>query len=225
MLLGKKLATSALMVGASLFSIASQALVIDFTSSAWQGANSQTTFSNGGVTLTGSDTMTFNGSSGERNGCNASSSEIDPTPGIPLACDGDGIGIRGSDEITGNSSQSLTITFDNAVNIIQIELLDLFDNEGSNGDPEVAIFTLGSDVETFDGIFAPGNNGGYVATGYTASDVTSLTLTAGADTWSDYALARITTGVNSSSTPVAEPSSLALLGLGLLGLARARKNG
>lgn len=212
MFLDNKLSLGTLLA-AITFSTASQAGLIDFTSAAWSGANNNSSFTSGDITLTGSSTLSFNGNASELPGCQDSFSLTTTN----LACAGDGIGMV-NDEISGNQQQSLTVTFNQGnVNIIQIELLDLYNSEGPNGQPEIAIISLNGSDFNASGIYTPGDFGGYFATGFNANGVSELVLTASNDAWSDYSLARITT------SDVPEPSSLMLLGLGLLGMAAARK--
>ncbi len=195
-------------VACLLFSLSAQAAFIDFTSIEWAAANGQSNYSVGGVTLEASfgSTLTFNGSNSERGGCSTASG----IHSANLACFGDGIGLN-NDEITGNQRQSLTVSFASPVDIIEIEFLDLFPNEGGQGNHEVAII---------DGAHVFSNTsfstGGYLATGYSANGVSSIQFTAQNDNWSDYALARIITSVP-------EPSSIALLTLGFIGLIAARR--
>ncbi|PCJ45704.1 MAG: hypothetical protein COA99_04340 [Moraxellaceae bacterium] len=204
--LRRTIVSVALMSTVSVFSATSQAAWIDFTSADWSGVQGQSSFTQDGITVSSSNgNMTFN-STGDQQGCKNS--------GADLACAGDGIGI-GDDEITGQSNQSISVTFDSAVDIIQIELLDLFQGEGPAGADEVAVIT----VLNIDTTFSNPNQvvGGYLATGFQANGVTNLTLTAQNDSYSDYALARITT------IDVAEPASFALFGLGLMGVGALRR--
>lgn len=166
--------------------------------------------------------------------------------GIGLACEGDGIGI-GDDELTfiqyEDTEQDfeliygelLHVSFSEAVDISSITLLDLFGYSGSDPAPEKA------------GIVSLGFSGGYVGVweGTAENDGTGF-LTATLDNaeeslgsngfsgvtdlffgsgdilelnpygFSDFSLAAITLNVP-------EPSTLALLGVGLLSLISARR--
>ena len=109
------------------FSMVAQATLIDFTDQSWKDAigSGQTSATVGNVTLTStSGYLNFNGSSSERTGCQAGQ------PDNGLACLGDGIGIS-DDEITQRTSESITISFANSVNVDNIFLLDLFGTEGT----------------------------------------------------------------------------------------------
>ena len=190
--------------------ITSQATLIDFTDINWSIVNGTDVAGIGNLTLssTGGD-MTFN--AGDNGGCIAGQGSHG------LACDGDGIGI-GNDEITelGNTraAQTITISFDNAVNITNLFLLDLFGSERSG---EVAIID-GNPYQ------APVGNlgiaGGFFATGYTGLGITEIILSGNRDFFSDYAVAGI------EVSPVPLPGAVFLFGsalLGFFGFRRFRK--
>ncbi len=190
-------------------------MVEDFTSAAWQsvvGSGKSTTSLNG-VTLTSyGGSLTFNGSHSERAGCAGGAASHS------LACRGDGIGI-GNDEITEGYRQRLEISFSDPVNVRDIHLLDLFGNERTG---EIAWIGSGNPFPDLVQTFAPpsGNNGvsgGYWETGFTASNVISITLFSKGDTFSDFAAARI------AYATVPEPGSLAMLFAGLLALGFLRR--
>jgi len=196
-------------------------MVEDFTSSQWQSAigSGNSSASVGGVTLTSQGgNLTRNNSSGERGGCQSGMA----THG--LACMGDGAGV-GNDEITegfnvgASTGQSITISFDAAVNIQDVHLLDLFGNEGSG---EIAWIALTNNIAGTLTSFAPspgngGVGGGYWETGFTANNVTSLTLFSTGDRFSDFAVARV------AYSSVPEPGTLGILGAGMLLLGAMRR--
>ncbi|WP_185234858.1 PEP-CTERM sorting domain-containing protein [Teredinibacter franksiae] len=206
----KFLARTTVAVIALGFAAASHAIVIDFTDSEWASAINGNSATLGDITLTSiAGNLTFN--SGDRGGCVAGQASHG------LACDGDGIGIN-NDEITEGRSQKIIVTFASAVDILNVDVLDLF---GSERDGETALLM---EVDGIENSFTPpsGNDGvagGYWSTGFTASGVTQLILFAEDDGFSDYALARL----NIQAASVPEPGSLALLGLGLLGIAALRR--
>ena len=194
------------------FSLSAQAGFIDFTSIEWQQAIQTSPLpmmvNYAGVTIMADEgNLTFNAN--DNGGCVAGQA----TTG--LACAGDGIGIN-NDEITQGGLQKLILTFDSAIDILDIHLLDLF---GSEKTGEIAfIQNSASAPQSFKA--TPGNNGiagGYWETGFTASGVQSLTVYSETDDFSDFALARI------EFASVPEPGSIALMAFGLIGLVLARK--
>ena len=180
-----------------LFSLSSHATLIDFTDSSWQAAIDGDTATIGDITLTASTGyLTFNAD--DNAGCLAGQ----PTNG--LTCDGDGIGIY-DDEIASKYQQQITIDFAQAVNISNIFLLDLFPNEGPDGEAEQAI--INGEQYFGDNLLA----GGFYATGFTAQGITQLIFSGNLDDFSDYAVA----GIEVSAVPL--PGAVVLFGTALLG--------
>ena len=195
-----------ILLAAFVFSAAAQATLIDFTGADWEQAivnGGGTTATIGNITLTADNgSLTFNRK--DSGGCKAGQ----PTNG--LTCDGDGIGVN-NDEITQGGSQQITLTFDKAVNITDIILLDLFSAERGydvNGDA-----TTG-EIAIIEGIQYFGPNllaGGYYATGFSGQAITSIVFSGNLDSFSDYALAAIEV----SAVPI--PGAAILFGSALLG--------
>lgn len=183
------------------FSVSAQATLIDFTDSSWQTAinvGDGTTATIGNVTLQSTGGyLTFN--AGDNAGC------IDGQPNNNLTCDGDGIGIN-NDEISQSSTQSITISFAEAVNVSNIFLLDLFGVEKTG---EIAVI----DGNAYHALIKNGGIGGFFATGYSVDGIMSIVLSGYADYFSDYALAAI--DVEISAVPV--PGAAILFGSALLG--------
>ena len=186
-----------ILLAALTFSLSAQATLIDFTDDSWLtaiNAGGGTTATIGNATLTANTGyLTFNAN--DNAGC------IAGQPINGLTCDGDGIGIY-NDEISEGGSQQVTVSFNEAVNISNIFLLDLFSSEQTG---EIAII---------DGIEYFGDNllaGGFYATGYTGQGITSLTFSGNLDSFSDYAVA----GIEVSAVPL--PGAVVLFGTALLG--------
>ena len=191
-----------ILLAAFAFSAAAQATLIDFTDKSWNivdGKTTSTMFINtiGNVTLSSTGGyMTFN--AGDRGGC------VQGQSVNGLTCDGDGIGVWSDDEIHQGGNQTITVNFENAVNISDILLLDLFSSEQTG---EIAII---------DGNAYSGPNltyGGFYATGFTGEGITSLIFSGNLDSFSDYALAAIDVEIS----PVPVPGTAILFGSALLG--------
>jgi len=191
------------------FSMSAHATLIDFTDQSWKDAITGTdTFSAtvGNVTVasTGRDYryLTFNAN--DNGGClNGPASSI-------LECKGDGIGIR-NDEITQGGYQEITVSFQEAVNITNIYLLDLFfSDNGNTGNNEIALIDSNNNQSY---IFTATEwvTGGFYATGFTGQNISSIIFSANNDGFSDYAIA----GIDISPVPI--PGAAILFGSALLG--------
>lgn len=202
-----------ILLAAFVFSASAQATLIDFTESDnW--ASAQGTYSSYnvidsiGVTISsGSNSigeyLTFNAN--DNYGCTSGTADNF------LTCDGDGIGIK-DDEIQINGSQEVIVTFDNAVDISNIFLLDLFINDnGNTGNNEKAVMTIDGVDYIFDAAFE--GNGGFLNTGFALLNVTQIIFSGYDDLFSDYALA----GIEVELSPVPVPGAAILFGSALLG--------
>jgi hypothetical protein len=195
-------------------------VLLDFTSPApWAGAHNQTSFSTviGDLTVTltahggGTPRMNFNSSASERQGCQAG---YGGSPAHDLACGGDGLGI-GDDEITEGGIEQLKVAFSRPVDLINIELLDLFSNDT---ELERALISL-DDGATW-AMFTSNNNlGGYYSTHLGGRSIARIVFKSYSDAVSDYAVARL--AIYTAAVP--EPAAAALMLAGLAGLHRLRR--
>ncbi|MEJ2042693.1 MAG: PEP-CTERM sorting domain-containing protein [Reinekea sp.] len=225
--------SKAILLTAGLIAGSAQALVIDFTDAdQWSvsGHTKTVSYDDLDVTLTaygskGYGTLT----STPYNGNNCGS-----YGGAGLDCETDGIGID-DDEVTANN-EYLSVDFSHAVNISSITLLDLFAKEQSDPYPEEALvisyYASGDhNLGIWEGTALDDRTGFLTATIGNAKQLSSphiftgvSSVTFGASSYfnnpvfSDFSLAAI-----ELASPVSEPGSAVLLGVGLLSLVRLRR--
>jgi hypothetical protein len=230
----KKLAIAAAFGTSSLTALpAAAGAVIDFTSAAWLGADGQQSYSLGGVTLSATPNgqvvqslLTFNPRPLPLGPCPS-------TPVPPFACDGTGIGIDVVQRLANPNDEpdeidlpeTLTVTFSSRW-VTSFELLMLFPNEGPLILPaelrtleermEYRINGAGDWIEILanDPASATGNGYKIVPVNMFVSTLEIRGPVGLGATYSDASLARIS---------IPEPSSLALLGLSLVGIGIARR--
>ncbi|MDN5941482.1 MAG: PEP-CTERM sorting domain-containing protein [Nitrospira sp.] len=178
------------------------ALSIDFTDGSWDGAQGQNSFSmhvsNIDLFAAPSPTakLTVNyigGPSGDNSGI-------------------DGLGIN-DDEITQGGTEQLKVVFATPVTLDSVYITDLFKNEGSTGQAEDGMYSLNGGA--FTSFASVGAFNGELTLNIFQSGISSIIFKSSNDSWSDYSVK----GLTYQTQSVPEPSTLLLLGAGLLGLA------
>lgn len=179
------------------------ALSINFTDGSWDGAQGQNSFTThlSGVHLYAAPSQTARltvnytgGPSGDNSGM-------------------DGLGIN-DDEITQGGTEQLRINFSSPVTLNSVYITDLFKYEGSNGEPEVGLYSLNGGA-SFASFTSVGAYNGALTLNIFQSGISSIIFKSGLDRWSDFSVK----GLTYQAQSVPEPSTLLLLGAGLVGLA------
>lgn len=189
-----------------LFASSALALTVDFTDSSWGAAHGQNSHSvdYGSITVTATAVPSDKG----------------------LYYEQDGMGVD-NDELSWpwfGAQEMITLSFSESVYVSQFTVADLFEDEGPFGADEVGGFdyTPGGSCTIFrtsDGDYDP--NGGFLTYSF-GSSVLADTFTffgvSSINGWKDFSVNSIEIA-GSGAAPVPEPSSMLLLGTGLVGLA------
>lgn len=182
------------------------ALSINFTDGSWNGAQGQNSFTThtSNIDLFAAPSPTaklsvnyIGGPSGDNSGM-------------------DGLGIN-DDEITQGGTERLNVVFSTPVTLSSVYITDLFLNEGPTGQSEVGMYSLNGGA--FTSFTSVGASNGALTLNIFQSDISSILFKSSADSWSDFSVK----GLTYQAQSVPEPSTLLLLGAGLVGLAAWRR--
>jgi hypothetical protein len=178
------------------------ALSINFTDGSWNGAQGQNSFTThtSNIDLFAAPSPTaklsvnyIGGPSGDNSGM-------------------DGLGIN-DDEITQGGTERLNVVFSTPVTLNSVYITDLFKYEGPTGQSEVGKYSLNGGA--FTSFTSVGASNGALTLDISQSNISSIVFKSSQDSWSDFSVK----GLTYQTQSVPEPSTLLLLGAGLVGLA------
>lgn len=216
----RTLATAAVL-GLAMMGSAS-ALTIDFTEAGWLGSSTSATIDGVTVSTGTADILVADGIDDSLSPCGL----VFPN----LACDNDGIGIAAAgsndDEVTVNTDEVLTVTFDAARTITGFGFLDFFDETGGAEKVEWAF----NGASFANSLIADGSGGinGFQSVIFEELGVLSISFRSALPANSDFALASINFETSGGTGVVPVPAALPLFGTGLavmgfIGWRRKRK--
>lgn len=236
----KTMLMAGLFAGVMAYPSIANAVLIDFTTSGWLGANSAINSGAGtgfGDPDAGDVTVKAYNVNGAKTGVGIATGILNaddisnagklilPCIDVGLACDKDGIGIRqegnNDDEISRlNGGEILRVSFENKVDILAIGVLDLFAPDSEN--LETASWSIGNLTPKGSLLGTASNANGFVE----VTDLINLVsvsfidffVAAGSNFNSDFALAYLRVAPAGTINVVPLPGSVYLFGTGLLGL-------